>query len=203
MNRDQIKEIFLAHGFSIKEGQDDLKEYVYQAAEALVRLAVFESNPEGKKTILSVDPITDIALVAMRRIPELKVDPEHVADLDAKADLDPLGDFTQARGLPLEQESKYTIDGTHIINRESLKPIPHYEPVFVFRARDQLAAAVLQRYLTLILWYETKHGVNMENNDYSAHYKAVERRLEDFKRFAIEYPEHMKHPDTKDDYDVL
>ena len=39
MNRAQIKEIFLEHGFTVKEGQSDLKEYVYQAAEALLQKA--------------------------------------------------------------------------------------------------------------------------------------------------------------------
>jgi len=39
MNRAQIKEIFLEHGFTVKKGQSDLKEYVYQAAEALLQKA--------------------------------------------------------------------------------------------------------------------------------------------------------------------
>jgi hypothetical protein len=34
--RDKIREIFLAHGFEIKPGHDDLKPYVYEAAEALI-----------------------------------------------------------------------------------------------------------------------------------------------------------------------
>lgn len=34
--RDRIREIFLAHGFTVKEGCDDLKPYVYEAAEALL-----------------------------------------------------------------------------------------------------------------------------------------------------------------------
>ena len=36
--RDQIRSTLLAHGFTIKEGQSDLKEYVYEAAEALLSL---------------------------------------------------------------------------------------------------------------------------------------------------------------------
>ena len=31
-----IRRVFLANGFTIKEGQDDLKSYVYTAARALV-----------------------------------------------------------------------------------------------------------------------------------------------------------------------
>jgi hypothetical protein len=36
MTRDQIRAIFLANGFTVKEGQTDLKEYVYDAAAALL-----------------------------------------------------------------------------------------------------------------------------------------------------------------------
>lgn len=36
MNDEQIREIFMAHGFTIKEGQTDLKPYVYAAARALL-----------------------------------------------------------------------------------------------------------------------------------------------------------------------
>lgn len=35
----QIREVFMAHGFSVKEGQADLKQYVYDAAYALLTLA--------------------------------------------------------------------------------------------------------------------------------------------------------------------
>jgi hypothetical protein len=37
VTRAQIRKVFLANGFTIKEGLDDLKEYVYEAAEALLR----------------------------------------------------------------------------------------------------------------------------------------------------------------------
>lgn len=36
LSRDQIRSIFMAHGFTIKEGQTDLKDYVYDAAIALL-----------------------------------------------------------------------------------------------------------------------------------------------------------------------
>lgn len=42
LNKDRIREIFLAHGFTIKEGQTDLKQYVYDAAEALLREAALQ-----------------------------------------------------------------------------------------------------------------------------------------------------------------
>lgn len=36
MSNDKIREIFLANGFTIKEGLTDLKPYVYAAARALI-----------------------------------------------------------------------------------------------------------------------------------------------------------------------
>ncbi len=39
---DQIRAVFLANGFTIKEGQTDLKPYVFQAARALLALAQLE-----------------------------------------------------------------------------------------------------------------------------------------------------------------
>lgn len=39
MTDDEIRELFLANGFTIKEGQTDLKPYVYQAARALLSKA--------------------------------------------------------------------------------------------------------------------------------------------------------------------
>lgn len=36
MTHEQIKTIFLANGFTIKEGQSDLNPYVYRAAQALL-----------------------------------------------------------------------------------------------------------------------------------------------------------------------
>ena len=39
LDRARIREIFMAHGFTVKEGQTDLKQYVYDAADALLRAA--------------------------------------------------------------------------------------------------------------------------------------------------------------------
>lgn len=36
MTDEQIREIFMAHGFTVKDGQADLKPYVYAAARALL-----------------------------------------------------------------------------------------------------------------------------------------------------------------------
>ena len=44
-----IREVFMRNGFTIKEGQDDLKPYVYAAAEELLRLAApsAQAAPKG------------------------------------------------------------------------------------------------------------------------------------------------------------
>lgn len=46
--RGEIRAIFMAHGFTVKEGQTDLKPYVYDAAEALLKAAV-RLQPVSKK----------------------------------------------------------------------------------------------------------------------------------------------------------
>lgn len=46
--RDDIRRIFTSHGFTVKEGQEDLKEYVYQAATSLLSFA-------GLGAVLPVD----------------------------------------------------------------------------------------------------------------------------------------------------
>lgn len=38
LSKDRIREVFLSHGFTVKEGQTDLKPYVYDAANALIAL---------------------------------------------------------------------------------------------------------------------------------------------------------------------
>ena len=40
----QIREVFLANGFTIKDGQTDLKPYVYQAARALLSAGKENNN---------------------------------------------------------------------------------------------------------------------------------------------------------------
>lgn len=51
MNKDQIREIFMQHGFTIKDGKTDLKPYVYEAAYAL--LAAQPAADAPKKDFLN------------------------------------------------------------------------------------------------------------------------------------------------------
>jgi hypothetical protein len=36
LSKDQVREILMKHGFTIKDGQTDLKQYVYDAVDAVV-----------------------------------------------------------------------------------------------------------------------------------------------------------------------
>lgn len=40
LTEDEIRDIYLANGFTIKEGQTDLKDYVYMAARAIEHLTI-------------------------------------------------------------------------------------------------------------------------------------------------------------------
>lgn len=42
ISKDQIREIFLKNGFTIKEGQEDLKPYVYSAAYELMGAVIHD-----------------------------------------------------------------------------------------------------------------------------------------------------------------
>lgn len=52
--RAQIRDVFLANGFTVKEGQTDLKQYVYDAAEALLALAAAPTQAQAGAV-----PLTD------------------------------------------------------------------------------------------------------------------------------------------------
>lgn len=81
------------------------------------------------------------------------------------------------------QEPKYRINyNGKLVNRQSGDVIPDDEPVFILRARDNLAVDVLTAYLS--------HGMAEE------HRRAVSLRLLQFKQFAKQHPDLMKDPDT-------
>lgn len=65
MTKDQIRAIFMANGFTIKEGQTDLKDYVYAAAEALLAASASAEpvawqyeNKHGNPFLTHRDPAT-------------------------------------------------------------------------------------------------------------------------------------------------
>ena len=49
MEDDKIREIFLAHGFTVKEGQADLKPYVFAAARALIEAEIERLRQDAER----------------------------------------------------------------------------------------------------------------------------------------------------------
>lgn len=86
-------------------------------------------------------------------------------------------------GLCPGQEPKYTVLGGRLVNRASGAAIPDDEPVFIFRARDLHAREALEAYACVLTPGE--------------HRDAVVQRVADFARFAEEFPDRMKVPDTE------
>lgn len=82
------------------------------------------------------------------------------------------------------QEPKYKIENGKLVNRQSGEQIPDDEPVFVLRARDIHATAVLYFY-------------SQQNGHDAIHKQAIEKRLAQFHRFAGQHPDRMKQPDTQ------
>jgi pyridoxine 5'-phosphate synthase PdxJ len=69
LTKDEIREVFLAHGFTVKEGQADLKQYVYDAAYALLERAqpaAVAVVPEGWK-LIAVNEGFDAFMAATHR----------------------------------------------------------------------------------------------------------------------------------------
>lgn len=61
LTRDQIREVFMAHGFTVKEGQTDLKQYVYDAAHALLELVAAPQQEAPNAAPGEPDPADIIA----------------------------------------------------------------------------------------------------------------------------------------------
>lgn len=80
------------------------------------------------------------------------------------------------------QDRKFAFRGSQFVNRVSGEPIPHNEPVIIFRARDRHALSVLGHYLACA---EDAH-----------HRRAIMDRIEDFTRFRGEHPERVREPGT-------
>lgn len=51
LTRDRVREIFMAHGFTVKNGQADLKPYVYEAAYALLAAAAAAAAQQAQPLI--------------------------------------------------------------------------------------------------------------------------------------------------------
>ena len=60
-----IREVFLKNGFTIKDGQTDLKSYVYAAGRELIRRASMPSIPDGWQ-LVPIEPINEMRLEGCR-----------------------------------------------------------------------------------------------------------------------------------------
>jgi len=77
-------------------------------------------------------------------------------------------------------ERKYKIMDGKIVKRDGEKPIPDDEPLFIFRAKDRKALAVLVAYNMIL------DNLNQKEE--------VTKSVNDFRRFQEEHPERMAEP---------
>lgn len=96
MNREQIRAIFQAHGFTVKEGQTDLKPYVYEAAEALLKAF----------TTLEVAPALDQVSDDL----ETSHNSDGMYAADVHGDRDPVIDLNDALYAVDEARKRFGID---------------------------------------------------------------------------------------------
>lgn len=81
-------------------------------------------------------------------------------------------------------ECKFEIKENRLVKKSNGEAIPDDEPVFVLRARDVLAIALLASY----------YDLSMEQGCNSYHMDMLRRTTEAFVQFASDHPERMKQP---------
>jgi len=90
-------------------------------------------------------------------------------------------DASQAQGEVADgQDRKFAFRDGQYVNRVSGEPIPHDEPIIIFRARDHHSIHVLREYLTMVT---DEH-----------HRQAIRDRMAEFSAYAAAHPERMKEP---------
>lgn len=80
------------------------------------------------------------------------------------------------------QDPKYGIQDSRLINMTTGEPIPHDEPVFIFRAKDKKMLAALNSYL-----------IQCENE---THASAVEQRIVAIESWQARNLDKLKEPDS-------
>jgi hypothetical protein len=68
MTKDQIRTVFMQRGFTIKEGQSDLKDYVYEAADDLIRLVREEEAARRTVSGQEAEPVCWITREQLTRV---------------------------------------------------------------------------------------------------------------------------------------
>lgn len=107
----------------------------------------------------------------------------------------------EVAGKNLQQDPKYVGYAGLMYNRLTGTAIPPWEPIFLFRAKDDLAVEALTHYeQQLQRRYEAlrvKYGpLAAQTRAAAQHLWAVSKRVADFVRFSIEHQASMKAPDT-------
>lgn len=102
--------------------------------------------------------------------------------------LQALDKFMSGGVLSIEQEPKYDVRFGRLVNRASGIPIPHDEPIMIFRAQDVHVRPTIRRYCDLV--------TNNEGAAQTSHQKTCFGRYQSFVEFADRHPERMKSPDT-------
>ena len=77
MTSDQIRNILLSHGYTIKPGHDDLMPYVYEAAEALIAAELRRLHAENAELI---QELRNIASADWRKWDEEMRTPDEFVD---------------------------------------------------------------------------------------------------------------------------
>lgn len=80
------------------------------------------------------------------------------------------------------QDPKYGIQDSRLVNMTTGEPIPHDEPVFIFRAKDKKIVAALTAYF-----------MACENPD---HVAAVEQRIVSIEAWQDRNIDMLKEPDS-------
>lgn len=83
------------------------------------------------------------------------------------------------------QDPKYGIKDNRLVNMATGEPIPHDEPVFIFRAKDKHLVPTLAEY-----------RMRCEDDN---HAKAVEQREEEIRGWQQRNTDRLKEPDTASD----
>jgi hypothetical protein len=86
----------------------------------------------------------------------------------------------QGAGEAGGQDRKFAFRDGQYVNRVSGEPIPHDEPIIIFRARDHHALPLLREYLSMAT--DAKHQ------------RAIKDRMAEFGAYACAHPERMKEP---------
>ena len=81
-------------------------------------------------------------------------------------------------------DGKYSVDGDRIINTMTGEAIPEDEPVFLLRARDNIALKTLYEYL----------GSCSEAGCGILHMQTLVQRIAAFQKWSADNPEKMKEP---------